>query len=107
MWARKWRHVQGSDRPKTTVSALDYCVNFPNLSILLQVLSALPVTSAEAERTFSKIERTLSSIRASMGEHRLEGLILIQTHRDKVPSTDLIIDKFSQISNRRFNFSLN
>ena len=68
LWLAKSRYVLGTDRPSTTVSALDHCTNFANLTILLQILSALPITTAEAERTFSKIER-------------LEGLILMETHR--------------------------
>ena len=46
----------------------------PNIKIL-------PVTTAEPQRTYSRLERTATAIR-SMDEDKLESLILLQTHLD-------------------------
>jgi len=60
------------------------------------------MTTAEAERTFSKVDKTATAARSSMGEDRLESLILIQAHKDRTPSKDLIIDRFAMSQNRHF-----
>jgi len=76
--------------------------------MLLRILAALPVTTAEAERMFSKVDKAATAVRSSMDEDRLESLILIQAHRDQTPSKDLITDRFYFIllfamsQNRRF-----
>jgi len=62
--------------------------------MLLRILAALPVTTAEAERMFSKVDKAATAVRSSMDEDRLESLILIQAHRDQTPSKDLITDRF-------------
>ncbi|XP_072163566.1 52 kDa repressor of the inhibitor of the protein kinase-like [Diadema setosum] len=53
------------------------------------------------ERTFSKVERTASAVRASMGEERLEALVLLQTHRSETPSPDDVIARFATLKSRR------
>ena len=58
------------------------------------------MTTAEPERVFSKVERTATTIR-SMEEERLEALVLLQSHRDRSPSTDQIINKFAMTEARR------
>lgn len=75
---------------------------YPNISIILQLLATLPVTTAEAERVFSKVERTLTAIRASMEEERLEALL--QVHRADTPAIDEVIDRFETTSARRLKF---
>jgi len=55
---------------------------------------------------FSKVERTLTSIRSSMSEDRLEALVLLQAHRDNLPATEDIIDRFASVSARRLNLVL-
>ena len=77
-------------------------MKLPNVSVLLKILATLPVTTAQAERVFSKVERTASAARSSMLEERLESLVLIQTHRDRTPSIDDIINRFAKSSERRF-----
>lgn len=43
-------------------------VVFPNIFPLLRILAVLPVTTVEPERVFSKVEKTLTSLRSKMGE---------------------------------------
>jgi len=63
---RKWQKVSVDDRPKSAVSALDHCGQFLNTKLLLQLLATLPITTAEAERMFSKMKKTATAIRAEM-----------------------------------------
>jgi len=55
---------------------------------------------------FSKVERTLTKIRSSMSEDRLEALVLPQAHRDNLPVTEDIIDRFAPVSARRLDLVL-
>ena len=106
-WRRKWQQQPAEQLPNTALAALDHCQMYPNLSaVLLQLLATLPVTTAEAERVFSKMERTVTAIRASMEEERLESLILLQVHREDTPSIEAVIDRFATTSARRLKFVL-
>jgi hypothetical protein len=98
--------VPASDRPASAVSALDHAKPFPNISSLLKLLATVPVSTAEAERCFSKLERTLTCIRATMGEQRLESLMMLAIHRTDTPSVDEVINRFAASAARRLNFIL-
>ena len=106
IWLNRWKNTELKEKRdvNTAILALEQCskITLPNIHMLLQVLATLPVTTAQAERTFSKLERTATAIRASMGEERLEAMLLIQTYRKETPSTDEVLDKFcsSQKGNR-------
>jgi len=91
----------------TAAAALENCpqLTMPNLHALLYILTTLPVTTAEPERVFSKVEKTATSVR-SMSEDRLEALIMLQAHLDKTPSSKDVIDHFSTSSAHRVNFIL-
>ena len=99
LWRRKWQKVSVDDRPKSAVSALDHCGQFLNTKLLLQLLSTLPVTTAEAERVFSKMEKTATPIRAA-------ALLLLQVHRDLTPCVQEVIDKFAATGARRLKLKL-
>ena len=81
---------------------------FPNIHLLLKVLATLPVSTASPERVFSKLERKLTAICSTMSEERLEALVLLQAHRDRVVamSVEDIIDKFAGSGSRRLQFIL-
>ena len=68
LWYRKWKNMITEKRPKSAVAALDHTSSFPNIAIFLKHLSTIPSTAAEAERCFSKLERTLTSNRSTMEE---------------------------------------
>lgn len=79
----------------------------PSMHLLLKVLATLPVSTATAERMFSKVERTLTTLRSTMSEERLEAIILLQAHRDRIVDmpTDQIISKFAECGARRLDFA--
>ena len=56
------------DIPSTAIAALNEChtIAFPILHRLLAVLAVLPISNAESERIFSKVERTLTALRSTM-----------------------------------------
>jgi len=83
-------------------------VPFPNIHLLLKVLAVLPVSTASPERVFSKLECMLTAIRLTMSEERLEALVLLQAHSDRVVamSVEDIIDKFAGSGSRRLQFIL-
>ena len=63
------------------------------------------MTTAEAERLFSKLDHTLTAIRSTMDEQRLEALILLQVHRSDTPTVDAVIDdRFASTASRRLDF---
>ena len=83
VWSARWKRSLRQDVPATAIAALNECAAavFPGVHALLRVLAVIPASTAEAERTFSKVTRTLTAIRATMAEDRLESLVLLQAHR--------------------------
>ena len=62
----------------------------PRLWKLLEIYYSCPVTSASAERSFSSLKQTLTSLRQTMGQQRLRGCSMIHMNRD---ITNLVLDK--------------
>lgn len=93
---------EGENESYSAIKSLNVCPKdiFPNVFVFLQILATLPVTTCEAERMFSAVERTLTAIRSSMGEERLEALLLCQTHRDLLPSPDQVVTTYANSSRR-------
>ena len=96
IWKARWSRTPPSERPVTAIRALAACDKtvFPAVSAMLRILATLPVSTAESERTFSKVNLTLSAIRATMTEERLESLILLQAHRTELPATSEVVRRF-------------
>jgi len=111
LWKLLWKSYLDENKdkklPETAISAVNHCNEevYKNVFVLLSILATLPVSTCEAERMFSKVERTLTSIRSSMGEDRLESLLLMQAFRDELPPTGAVIDKFAG-QKRRIPFVL-
>lgn len=96
VWAAMCRRMLPDDLEGSAISSVNKCPvgALPTVHTLLTILATLPVCTAEAERTFSKVERTLTALRSTMSEDRLDALILLQAHRDLWPSTDEIINQY-------------
>ena len=71
---------------------------YPNLTILLRILGTLSVSTAGAERSFSKLKLIKTYLRSTMGEERLSGLALISIERGMADSLDFdnVISRFSR-----------
>ena len=55
-------------------------IAFLYMKILLSVLLTVPVTNAEAERSFSAVKRLKSYLRSTINQERLNGLALLAVH---------------------------
>jgi len=84
LWKVQWtERKELASEISTAAAALEHCspVTLPNIRALLVILATLPVTTAEAERNLSKVERTATAARAHMTEDRLEALVMLSAHR--------------------------
>jgi hypothetical protein len=108
LWKEKWSDTDAASTVTTATAALQNCsaISLPNIYNLLTILATLPVTTAEAERVFSKVERIATAARAHMTEERLESLVMISAHRELAPAVEDIITRFGNTAARRLNFLL-
>ena len=69
-WQDMHLHKPADKRPTTGASTLKECDGylFPNVSVLLQILCTLTVTSCECERNASTLRRLHNFMRAGMTE---------------------------------------
>jgi len=73
----------------------------PELSKALKIFAILPVSSCEAERSFSSLRRLKTYLRNTMGQERLSSLALMHIERktvNQVMREDMktMIDKFGR-----------
>ena len=74
---------------------------YPNISVLLIIGCTLPVSSAEAERSFSCLRRIKSYLRNRMSDERLSGLALIHLRHELDIDVDDICTIFVTKHKRR------
>ncbi|KAF4514040.1 UNVERIFIED_CONTAM: hypothetical protein B566_EDAN018708 [Ephemera danica] len=76
---------------------------------LLQIVCTMPMTSGEAERGFSTLQRIKTFLRNSMGEVRLNAIAMLSIEKQFVNSiidfNMKVIDRFARIAHRRMDFS--
>lgn len=70
----------------------------PSLYTALSIALTLPISSASPERAFSKLKIIKSRLRSTMGEDRLESLMLMACEKDVSVCTDEVIKLFSSNS---------
>lgn len=82
LWCEKWSSQEKSLLPTKMMSVLDACDKnfYPNIRYLLSILASLPMSTCEAERSFSTLKRVKTYLRNKMGSERLNGLALMSTH---------------------------
>ena len=85
--------------------ANDMCCIYPNFSTLYKIYMTLPITSATAERSFSRLKNIKSYLRSTMGEDRLSNLALISIEREFATEIDCnkIVDHFAKMKSRRMD----
>lgn len=73
------------------------------MATLLRIYLTLGVSSATAERTFSRLKLIKTYRRTTMGEDRLNNLALISIESNYIKNIDLdvVMDKFKIIKTRR------
>ena len=110
MWIQKWKQCSDmSEVSNKLVDALQVCspFQFPNMSVLLHIALTLPISSCEAERSFSQLKLIKTSLRSTMSGHRLSGLALMKINRylcEKLSSPGnmrKLVETFMQLHPRR------
>lgn len=79
---------------------------FPTICIALRLFCTLPVTVAEAERSFSKLNIIKNNLRSTMGQSRLSGLatLSIENELARQLNFDDIINDFTAKKARKKHF---
>lgn len=83
-WMRLWRNDESNNIPSNFIESLRACDmdSFPNIHHLILIGCTLPITSAEAERTFSLLRRIKVYTRSTLTEERFSDLGVIVMHYD-------------------------
>ena len=74
---------------------------YPNIHALLVIITTLPVTSCECERSISLLRHLKTSLRSTMGEDRLNSLALLKCHREVDIDPEEVVEEFSHRHPRR------
>ena len=74
---------------------------FPNIHRLLLTACTLPISSAEAERSFSLMKRIKTCTRSTMSEERFSDLAVIAMHYPERFEVDEICEAFVKAHPRR------
>ena len=97
LWQNKWsgdseRATELVTPAKVLPSAdQDY---YPNIRTLIVILATLPITSCECERSVSMLRLVKTALRSTMTETRLNGLAMLQYHRDILLTADQVVQEF-------------
>ncbi|XP_026483030.1 zinc finger MYM-type protein 1-like [Ctenocephalides felis] len=81
--------------------------SFPEMCTALLLFLTIPVTTASAERSFSKLKLIKNYLRNSMGQHRLSNLAILSIENTMARSLnfDDVIDTFAEQKARRKDFN--
>lgn len=78
---------------------------FPDLIRFGQLVLTMPVSSANAERSFSTLKRVKTYLRSSMSEQRLNNMCILSIERELSASlldnVNPVVDEFARMKNRR------
>jgi hypothetical protein len=71
---------------------------FFELYTLSKIACTIPVSSSEAERTFSCLKLIKTHLRTTMAEERLSDLAMLSIHKDRATNLnlDMVLDRFVQ-----------
>ena len=110
LWERRNGESQLTEVCKSDISIPDNLLlslgacdadSFPNVHCLLVIACTLPITSAEAERSFSLLRRIKTFARSTMTKGRLSNLAVIaMNYSDRIP-IDEVCHAFVQAHPRR------
>ena len=76
-------------------------LSFPNIQRVLTILLVAPVTTATVERSNSALGYIKTKLRSTMGQQRLNDLILLFVHKDIPLDMEAVIDRFARMKLRR------
>uniref|UniRef100_A0A1X7VB13 HAT C-terminal dimerisation domain-containing protein n=1 Tax=Amphimedon queenslandica TaxID=400682 RepID=A0A1X7VB13_AMPQE len=78
---------------------------FPNIKVLLTILATLPDTTCVAERLFSSLKRTKTSLWSSMTTSGLTNLTHLHIFRNIEIDVPSVMEEFSQRHRRKIHLS--
>ena len=78
--------------------------SYPSVTVLIQILVTLPVTTATNKRSISALKYLKTYLRNTTKEVRLNGLALLHVHRDTSSDYEQVIAEFSS-KNRRLKLN--
>ena len=92
-----WQSAE-KELPSNLLLALGACDEdaFPNIHRLLLIACTLPISSAEAERSFSLMKRIKTCTKSTMCEERFSALAIIAIHYPKRFEVDEICEAFAK-----------
>ena len=101
-WQTMWQSAE-KELPNNLLLALGACDEdtFPNIHRLLLIACTLPISSAEAERSFSLMKRIKTCTRSTMSEERFSDLAVIAMHYPERFQVDEICEAFVKAHPRR------
>jgi hypothetical protein len=78
---------------------------FSQVEVLLRILLVIPVTSCEAERSFSSLRRLKTWLRSTISQERLNSVAVCNVHHEYIDALDLkaIVNEFVETNDRRLN----
>ena len=73
---------------------------YSEVSKLLKLILFLPATNCESERAFSALKRLKTYLRSTMGQERLNHLMILHVHKSRTDKL-IVIDDVVSKSERR------
>ena len=99
--------TNSAEKPAKLQETLKACSSslYPNThTIQLRLLLITPVTSATVERSNSSLRFVKNVYRSTMGEERLNALLLLFVHKDIPLEYGAIVDDYAKCNQRRMTF---
>ena len=89
-WCDKWNRENAKENPvvpSSLTEAIKECkvASFANLHKLLHLVLTLPITTAECERSMSRLRTLKTYLHPTMGSDRFNGLTLMRMHHRNYP----------------------
>ena len=104
----EFRHCCGAVPLLQLLIESNLAETFSETVLLLKAIITVPMTSCEAERSFSTLKRVKTFLRNTISEDRLNALAMLSIEknlvRDSIDFNQNVIDMFAQLKNRRAKF---
>ncbi|XP_045478380.1 uncharacterized protein LOC123683377 [Harmonia axyridis] len=105
MWYERVKDFKISSRKAINFYTACHQDVFPTINALLKILTTLPVSTSTSERSFSYLRRLKTYLRNTTGQQRLNGLAMLNTHRELDINAAEVLDELAKTP-RRLEFRL-
>ena len=80
--------------------------SFPEICTAMLLFLTIPVTTASAERSFSKLKLVKNYLRSTLAQERLQGLVLLSNEQGtaRILNLSQVIDRFAEMKARKKQF---